>query len=204
MWNKIDKQIILASQSPRRRDILKQMGLQFNTRVPLIENESVFLETGPIFEALPNLALAKAKSIASGNEDALILGADTIVVLGNTILGKPKNKLDAFEMIRTLSGNVHSVVTGVSLICKQTGFETKTYASTNVWFRKIAEDELEEYIDKGDWHDKAGAYAIQGNALVFIDKIDGCYYNVVGLPVRQTIDCFKEYSADAAKIKSMS
>jgi septum formation protein len=180
------------------------MGFSFDVCVPLVDNEAVFLESGPLRESLQNLALAKAGSIAQDNEDALILGADTVVVLGDAVLGKPKSSNDAKEMIRLLSGNVHTVMTGVALVCKKSGFEKKTYASTNVWFRNINEDESDDYIAKGDWQDKAGAYAIQGNALVFIDKIDGCYYNVVGLPVKQTIECFAEFADTVAKTKSMS
>jgi septum formation protein len=193
VWNKPDKRIILASQSPRRRDILSLMGLSFECISPSISDEMSYLRDGNLSDALQTLALAKAESIAATFPGALVLGADTVVVSGEKILGKPKDAADAREMLEVLSGRVHTVFTGVALTCPDDSFTSTRCAATAVSFRTLAKGEIDEYLSCGEWHDKAGAYAIQGKALVFIDKIDGCYYNVVGLPVSATIDCLTDY-----------
>lgn len=133
--------------------------------------------------------------MASRHPEALVLGADTVVVLGKKILGKPKDKSDARAMIDMLSGKTHSVLTAVALVCKECGFCASAVSKTLVVFRTLPRQERDDYFREGDWQDKAGAYAIQGNAMSFVDRIEGCYYNVVGLPVRTTIDCFTEYAS---------
>jgi septum formation protein len=181
------------------------MGLRFEAIAPSIADEENFFRTGPLFASLRTLATAKARSVAKANPDALVLGADTVVVLGKKVLGKPKNSDDARAMIGWLSGKPHSVLTAVALVCEECGFETSAIAETHVVFRDIPPQEIDDYVAGNDWRDKAGAYAIQGDALVFVDKIEGCYYNVMGLPVRTTIDCFTEYaSLKGASLKGLS
>jgi len=192
-WNTLDRNLVLASQSPRRREILSMMGFTFTIQKPLIENEEEFLAKGEIEESLQRLACAKADSVAVDNRESLVLGADTVVVSGALILGKPSDAGQAMTMLLQLSGKTHFVYTAVTLVCKERRFVCQALQKTSVTFRELSGWEIESYIAGDEWHDKAGAYAIQGNALVFVDKIDGCYYNVVGLPVRATIDCFSSY-----------
>jgi septum formation protein len=168
--------------------------MRFGTVVPKVKDEGKFLRNGPIEASLRNLAHAKAGSVARNHPEALVLGADTIVVLGKKILGKPRNRSDARGMISLLSGKRHVVLTAVALVCEECGFSAGAVAKTEVVFRTVPRRELDDYCAGNDWQDKAGAYAIQGKAMAFIDRIDGCYYNVVGLPVRTTIDCFTEYA----------
>jgi septum formation protein len=113
----------------------------------------------------------------------LIIGADTIVVLGNHILGKPEGPKEAERMLRSLSGRWHEVITGVSLLDAATGRRRSTFSSSRVHFRDLTREEIEWYLRTGEYCDKAGAYAIQGRAALFIDRIEGCYFNIVGFPV---------------------
>ena len=170
------------------------MDVTFTTANPCIGDESAFLRKEDLCGSLQTLACAKASSVAEENVTALVLGADTIVALGSSVLGKPQNESDARSMLTALSGKTHVVYTGVALVCKESGFVYSEYAATTVTFRSLAKEEIESYLACSEWIDKAGAYAIQGNALVFVDRIDGCYYNVVGLPISATIRCFTEYT----------
>lgn len=171
------------------------MGLRFETAVPKIMDEETFLHAGPLSVSLQALAFAKAGSVASKHPEALVLGADTVVVLGKRVLCKPKNSGDARAMITLLSGKEHRVLTAVALVCGECAFSAGAVAKTRVVFRAISREERDEYMETGDWRDKAGAYAIQGRAMTFVDRIEGCYYNVVGLPVRTTIECFMKYAS---------
>jgi septum formation protein len=171
------------------------MGLRFESVIPKVADEGKYLRSGRLSSSLLELAGAKAASVARTRPDALVLGADTVVVLGKKVFGKPKDASDARTMIVHLSGKSHTVLTAVALVCQECSFSAGAVARTKVVFRTVPRNELDEYLERGDWRDKAGAYAIQGNAMVFIDKIEGCYYNVVGLPVRTTIDCFTDYAS---------
>lgn len=171
--------IVLASQSPRRRELLKQIGLDFI--VCPSRKEEVIRSQNPV-EVVKGLALQKAEDIhEQQEEEALVLGADTIVVYKNEILGKPKNEEDAKRMLRMLSGHTHSVFTGVALL-----FEKKKIVfaeETKVTMCPMTEEEIAWYIGTGECADKAGAYGIQGYGARFISRIEGDYNNVVGLPV---------------------
>jgi septum formation protein len=193
-WRNPGVPVILASNSPRRCEILTTMGVVFSTQSPLVDDEASFLSVDNIEGSLRKLAEAKALSVASEQPDALVLGADTIVVYDTTIMGKPRDALDARSMLQLLSGKAHTVYTGVALCRKNTDFIKSTVTATTVFFRDISDEEISMYIESGECADKAGAYAIQGKAMVFIEKIEGCYYNVVGLPVVQTIALFNEYT----------
>lgn len=174
--------IFLASKSPRRRKLLKQLNLKF-------KSFSVDMDEKIHKNELPNKAvlrlskekldLAKLK-VKSG----IIITADTIVVLNKTILGKPINKKDAFRILKLLSGNTHAVYTGYSIFNFSSGKTISEYEKTEVTFRELTNDEIKDYINGGSPMDKAGAYGIQDDfGAVFIKKINGCYYNVVGLPL---------------------
>jgi septum formation protein len=194
MWRNPDRRIILASQSPRRRDILKSLGFGFDVVAPSVENEASFFPGRSVDKALAELAAAKANSVSSSHPAALVLGADTIVSVDGVVIGKPKDPADASAMLGRLSGRKHLVLTSVALACEECNFSAGAVEVTTVFFRSLAQWEIEEYLGFDEYRDKAGAYAIQGKAMAFVDGIEGCYYNVVGLPVRKTIDLFTAYA----------
>jgi septum formation protein len=193
-WFNPGKTVILASGSPRRKQILSLMGFSFKTIVPVNFDEKSYLDPDHLNESLQELAYIKAKSISETNPEALVLSADTVVVNDSVILGKPADYEDAFKMLKSLSGKKHEVVTGVALLCAEENFCRTTVASTTVFFRNISDHEIEHYLHFPEYQDKAGSYAIQGKGMIFIDKIDGCFYNVVGLPVSGTINLFNEFT----------
>ena len=170
--------LVLASKSPRRSEILKNAGFDFIIRTADAD-ETIAEGTNPE-DAVVMLAARKAMAVER-NEDEVVLGADTIVVLDDKILGKPKDREDAFNMLRSLSGRVHSVFTGVCAISDK---GSMTFAEeTKVEFYPLTDEEINTYIDSNDCYDKAGAYGIQGLASKFIRGINGDYFNVVGLPI---------------------
>ena len=173
--------IILASQSPRRRELLERMGLT-SFRVVSPDVDENLGEELPPAELVSRLSRRKAQAVAQQvKQDALIVAADTVVALEGTILGKPADELSAFRMLTTLSGARHQVYTGLTVL---RGEEICTeYEVTDVTFRELSEGEIEDYIRTGEPMDKAGAYGIQGYGALFIEGIQGDYYNVMGLPV---------------------
>ena len=170
--------LVLASKSPRRSEILKNAGIDFTVRVAEAD-ETIPDGTKPQ-DAVVFLAARKAMAVERA-DDELVLGADTVVVLDDKILGKPKDKDDAFNMIKMLSGRVHSVFTGVCAIGN--GISMTFAEETKVEFLPLTDDEIYTYINTDEPYDKAGAYGIQGLASKFIRGIEGDYFNVVGLPV---------------------
>lgn len=176
--------IILASASPRRKELLEQIGVVC-TVMPS-KKEEVITKTNPI-EVVEELSFIKASDIAGQvKEESIIIGADTIVVYKNQILGKPKDKEHAFKMIKELQGNVHQVYTGVSLIIKPEKKQEKIITcsvETKVGICSMTDEQIYHYIDTKEPLDKAGAYAIQGKFAIYINHLDGDYYNVVGLPI---------------------
>ena len=170
--------LVLASKSPRRSEILKNAGFDFIIRTADAD-ETIAEGTNPE-NAVVMLAARKAMAVER-NEEEIVLGADTIVVLDDKILGKPKDREDAFNMLRSLSGRVHSVFTGVCAISDK---GSMTFAEeTKVEFYPLTDEEINSYIDTKDCYDKAGAYGIQGLASKFVRGINGDYFNVVGLPI---------------------
>jgi len=171
---------ILASKSPRRIQILKMIGLDFDI-APSALDETIKLDLkGKLFPEY--WSKKKAKLISNQYPDSLIIGADTVVVFDNQILGKPKDKNDSKNMLKMLSGNSHEVITGVTLIHKNKQILSTFSESTKVNVRKIPNDQIDFYIDNYNTTDKAGSYGIQEWFSVWIKKIDGCYFNVMGLP----------------------
>jgi septum formation protein len=170
--------LVLASQSPRRSEILRQAGIPFTRRVAAIDETPLKGEKPADY--VVRLAELKALAVSAGPGET-VLGADTTVVIDGEMLGKPADAADARRMLARLSGRQHQVITG---ICLKRGVEVvRDCATTKVWFALMSAREIEEYVSSGEPMDKAGAYAIQGLASKFIEKIDGCYFNVVGLPV---------------------
>lgn len=170
------RQIILASGSPRRRELLQYIVPEFS----VIPSDIEELASGTPAEQVVKLAKDKACDIAAKHPDAIVIGSDTLVAIEDTIFGKPTNKKDAAEMLGQLSGETHQVYTGVAVICGE--HMEAEYGVTDVTFNQMTPNEIDEYIATGEPMDKAGAYGIQGYGGKFIQKIDGCYFNVMGLP----------------------
>lgn len=179
---KVIPQIYLASKSPRRRKLLTQIGINFKSfSVDL--NEEIFDGEHPA-DSVKRLALHKSNAAIQKLKSGIVITADTIVVLDKVIIGKPKNEKDAFEILSKLSGKTHSVYTGFAICNISTGKKIVDYEKTKVTFRILLPDEIKSYIKTGSPMDKAGAYGIQDDfGAVFVEKINGCYYNVVGLPL---------------------
>lgn len=172
-------EIILASASPRRKELLSTAGVNFTVKVADVEEK---IEPGLTPDkVVMSLALQKAKAVAAENPEAVVIGADTVVVLDGEILGKPQSEENAVEMLTALSGRCHTVYTGVALI---KGDKVRNFCeATQVEFYDLTKEEIEAYVDTKDCMDKAGAYGIQTNGCVLISGINGDYFNVVGLPV---------------------
>ncbi len=178
--------IVLASASPRRKEIFEKVGIEFT--VSTSDKEEIIRKNTPE-EIVVDLASKKAEDVALNYEgNVIVIGADTMVVLNGEIMGKPRNEEDAKRMLHLLSGNIHKVYTGVSVIIKNTKEEGKArkihfLESTDVWVKEITEDAITDYIASGEPFDKAGAYAIQGLFAIHIDRIEGDYNNIVGFPI---------------------
>ena len=180
--------LVLASGSPRRRDILTHAGIPHLVR-PAEVDESVLPGEGPTAYVI-RLARAKATAAKAGDSD-VVLGADTVVVADGEIMGKPAGPGDARRMLKRLAGREHSVITGICLHCA--GKSAEAAEETRVRFVPMEDDEIEAYVASGEPMDKAGAYAIQGLASKFIDRIEGCYFNVVGLPVARVYLLLRQF-----------
>ncbi len=185
--DRIMRQIVLASGSPRRHELLKYVAESFEIRPSDIEE----VAEGSPSEQVVKLALDKASDIAAKRPDAVVIGADTLVAIGEHIFGKPKDKADAADMLRKLSGSTHSVYTGLAVVCD--GEIDTSCVETKVTFNEMTDEEIDEYIETAEPMDKAGAYGIQGYGGKFIDRIDGCYFNVMGLPQSVMYDMLKKY-----------
>lgn len=175
--------LILASSSPRRRELLEQLGLSFEVITSLVDESQITL-TKPK-QLVMELALLKARSVAATSfSSAVVIGADTVVTIDGEILGKPMDRDDAIQTLNRLAGRQHQVFTGISLIEVQDGVITQTltdFRQTDVWMRPISEQEISWYVETGEPMDKAGSYGIQAYGACFVDRIEGCYFNVVGL-----------------------
>ena len=170
--------LVLASQSPRRSEILRQAGIPFTVRAADVD-ESVLASESPA-DYVQRLAAAKAYAIEAADGET-VLGADTTVVIDGEILAKPADAADARRMLARLSGRRHEVLTGICL--RRGGHTIRDYAATGVVFATLSDAEIDEYVATGEPMDKAGAYGIQGLASKFVERIDGDYFNVMGLPV---------------------
>ena len=177
--------LVLASQSPRRQALLRHVGFTFTTVVPNIDEDAVSTDMDPA-EYVKELALRKARR---GSElvshDAIVIGSDTTVVLDGEVLNKPIDAEDAVSMLRRLSGRTHTVYTGLALVGMGAGLGQRvSVRSTHVTFRQLSDDEIAAYVASGSPLDKAGAYGIQDDfGAVFVSRVEGCYYTIVGLPL---------------------
>ncbi len=182
--------LVLASQSPRRREILARAGIEFVVK-PAAVSEAAGADEDPR-EHVMRLARTKAEMVPAA-PDQVVLGADTVVVVDGHILGKPENSEDATRMLRSLSGRVHRVITGICL--RTPACSVVDVESTLVQFALLTDEEIAAYVRSGEPMDKAGAYGIQGRAAKFIERIEGCYFNVMGLPVALVYRRLKELAA---------
>lgn len=186
--------IILASSSPRRQEILKSLKIPYRvitsnideTLTSVLKNEEV-----PEFLAREKVS-AVIKSLPPQQEIQWILGADTIIEFENKIYGKPQNQLEAFNNIKLFQGKTHKVITSIVLFNGRTKIETSRTCITNVTFCPMTDEEIQWYVDTGEWHGAAGGYRIQGDASIFIKKIEGSYSSVIGLPINELFDILKE------------
>ena len=185
------KTIILASASPRRKELLKRIGLKFKV-VPsnYEENLNPDLET---HELAKSLSLQKARLVAEKHRNALVIAADTFIVLEGKILGKPHTEAEAKVMLETLNGRQHSVITGFTVIDNGTNKALSKSVETKVCIRKLSSDEIDAYVKSKEPLDKAGAYAIQGLGSVIVERIEGDYFNVIGLPLSALAESLKEF-----------
>jgi septum formation protein len=187
------KKIILASASPRRKELLEQIGLEFEVIPSRAEEIITKQEPGEVVE---ELSAQKAADVAMGIEDGIVIGSDTIVYQDGQILGKPADRDSAWEMLRSIQGSTHSVFTGVTVLVRENNETTAShtfYRETKVQVYPMTEQETEKYLDTGEPMDKAGAYGIQGKFAAWIESIEGDYNTVVGLPVSALWQVLKHY-----------
>ncbi|NLY29977.1 MAG: septum formation inhibitor Maf [Firmicutes bacterium] len=184
--------LVLASQSPRRQELLTALGVDF-TVIPAEVDENLIHEESP--EALAEaLAYAKARWVADRAAEAVVVAADTIVLLDSgEVLGKPQGREEAARMLSRLSGQGHRVVTGVAIIDTQTCRSKVFHETTRVFFRTLSDQEIERYVATGEPLDKAGAYGIQGKGALLVERIEGCYFNVVGFPLARLGQVLTEF-----------
>jgi septum formation protein len=190
--------IVLASGSPRRKELLSGLGLTFTIQ-PSDVNEDMQGAYSPD-EMVTLLAKRKAEAVAREVNEGLVIGSDTIVVLQQEILGKPKDEDDAFSMLSKLQGNVHTVFSGVVIIDVETGTSRVGFQSTQVKLRPLNEKEIRQYISTREPMDKAGSYAIQGLGATLVESIEGDYFTVVGLPLALTAQYLREFGVDVLAI----
>jgi septum formation protein len=185
------KEIILASASPRRKELLELIGLQFKVD-PGDYKEDMNLKLSP-HELARALSLEKAKSVAGQYDNAIIIAADTFVIMRGQILGKPHTEEEAKKMLVLLDGATHSVITGFTILDTDTGKKISRSVETKVTFKKLTEKEIDAYVKTKEPLDKAGAYAIQGLGSILVKRIEGDYFNVIGLPLCPLVECLAEF-----------
>lgn len=181
------KELVLASTSPRRKELLESLHFAFSIQAAAVDETLDAIL--PISEAIQKIAALKAEAIAIKNKEAIVIGADTLVVYQGNVLGKPKDEQTAFSMLKMLSGQTHQVLTGVAIHhCGRTMTFVETTAVT---FYELRDEDIKQYLGENEYLDKAGAYGIQGYGKVFVKAIDGDYYNVVGLPIAKVYRILK-------------
>lgn len=184
--------IILASGSPRRKALLKQIDLDFQVAVSKV-HEDFTIDLSPS-EFAEYYAREKASDIANRFPEDLVVGADTIVVLDGKILGKPENARESYAMLKSLSGRTHTVITGVSLLNRGFDYTDTFHELTDVTFNQLSQPDIEHYINTYEPFDKAGSYGIQDWFSIHVRKIEGCFYNVVGFPLSRFYNALKKYA----------
>ena len=176
--------MILASKFPRRKEILENIGFNLEIKSKNIEEIS---DEEDVIEKIKDIAYKKTEEVAKENPKAFVVGADTIVEVDGEILGKPKNEEETYKFLTKLSGRSHNVITAYSLINKEKNISIKEYSSTKVYFRKLDDEMIKWYIQSKEPMDKAGAYGIQEKGSVFVEKIEGDFFTVMGFPIEKFI-----------------
>lgn len=191
------RKIILASTSPRRKELLEQIGLQFAIEGSNYE-EDLNLDLEPK-ELVKHLSLGKAQDVANKHkgEDAVVIGADTVIAFNGKVVGKPHTKERAVEILKSFSGKGHTVLTGFTLVDCKIGKMESLAVETKVFFRDITDEEIEKYVATGEPLDKAGAYALQGKGAILVEKIEGDFSNAIGLPLTSLVIKLKEFGINA-------
>jgi septum formation protein len=184
---------VLASASPRRQELLSKIGVEFDV-LPAAFDESTV--SGSPQEVARSLALEKAMAVAHNLRDSLVIGADTIVLIGGQILGKPADEAEARTMLARISGRTHTVITGVALVHTASGRMAVDHEESRVHIRDLSPEEIAAYVRTGEPMDKAGAYAVQGIGSTIVDRIEGCYFNVVGLPMSRLAMMLKQFGVN--------
>ncbi|MFW6035514.1 MAG: Maf family protein [Halothermotrichaceae bacterium] len=185
--------LVLASMSPRRQELMKRMGFNF-TVVPSKIDEEKYIDLSPV-EMVQQLAEAKALEVAGLVEDTVVIAADTIVLYNGKILGKPQDQQQAFKTLKKLQGDKHTVITGIS-VCNTDNKIVTDYDQTEVFMRSISEKEIRGYVTTGEPMDKAGAYGIQGLGGIFVERIKGSYFTVMGLPIHKLVLMLKKFEVE--------
>lgn len=180
--------IILASESPRRKEILESVGCDFCVIPPDVNEDELPYNGSNPEEYAKKLAELKAESVALKHPEFIVLAADTIVVAEQFIYGKPKSREHAGQMLSKLSGKQHQVITGVCIMKGDQQIKLLDHRCTDVWFDYLTEQKIQSYLDTGEYLDKAGAYGIQEKGALLVKRIDGCFFNVMGLPVN-LVEC---------------
>ncbi len=182
--------LVLASASPRRRFLLELVGFEFEVVEPSV-NEDDHADEDPVTHVL-RLSEVKARSVACGLDSGLVVGGDTIVVFGGEILGKPRDEGEAFDMLSRICGQWHVVYTGLTVVDASSGRKASGYEKTRVKIRRMNPGEIRAYIATGEPMDKAGSYGIQGYGAAIVEAVEGCYFNVVGLPLVRLLHLLRE------------
>ena len=189
--NKDMKTVILASASPRRKELLEKIGLKFEAE-PSNYEEDISPKLKP-HELAKSLSFEKAKVAAGSHKNALVIAADTFIVFRGKILGKPQTETQAKKMLETINGKPHSVITGFTIIDTENNKAISKSVETKVYIKRLTPNEVDAYVKSGEPLDKAGAYAIQGLGSVIVEKIEGDYFNVMGLPLSALAESLKEF-----------
>ncbi len=188
------QKLILASASPRREKILNKLNLKF-TVVPSKIDESIYDHLPPE-EMVKELSLLKAKEVSNLVEDTLIIAADTIIVNNGKIMGKPQNNKDAIKMLKELRNGKHTVLTGVAVTSIPEGKKLTVIDKTDVYMSDISDEEINKYVATGEPMGKSGSYAVQGLGSIFVERIEGSYYTVMGLPIHKLAKMLNDFSID--------
>jgi len=195
------RKIVLASASPRRAELLRQTGIKFE--VEPAANEEAPFKTGDPHEYARSLSLSKAREVGARHNDALVIAADTFGMLDGRFIGKPRTPAGAVKILESMSGKRHTVISGFTVLDSRSGDYVSRSVETGVYFRKLSRGEVEAYVTTGEPLDKAGAYAIQGKGAALVERIEGDYYNVVGLPLAALAEALKEFGVDTPSLLSL-
>lgn len=192
--------MILASNSPRRKEILENFGFSLEIKTKNIEEIS---DEKEIIKKVEDIARKKVMAVAMDNPNEFVIGADTVVVIDNKILGKPKNEKDIYEMLHLLSGRTHQVITSFSFINISKNIDIKDSQISDVSFKNISDEEIKWYIDTKEPFDKAGSYGIQGKGSYFVEKIDGDFFSVMGFPIGKFVRTLANIDISLEEIKKL-